>query len=85
MDGAVHPQRIRQLVYDTLVELGADRKTTTNESLLIRNGTYCGHRYRHDDYQAVWFIEEDQIKFYSPPGRLVKLIRPSEVLSQRAA
>jgi hypothetical protein len=34
----------------------------TSESILIRQEHYCGRRFRTDTHQAVWFIEEDQIK-----------------------
>ncbi len=80
-----NPQRIRGLISDTLVSLGAPGSAVVQESLLIRAGTYCGHRFRKGDYQAVWFVEEDQVKFFGPGKHLVKSMRPSQVAAARAA
>jgi hypothetical protein len=47
------------------------------ESILVRGGFYCGRRFRFQDYQAVWFAEEDQVKIYDPQGRLVESMKAS--------
>ncbi len=43
-----------------------------NESILIRDGFYCGRKFRFADYSAVWFAEEDQLKLYDPQGSLLE-------------
>ena len=80
-----HADKIRSLIRDTLVDLGAVTDAIEEESLLIRSGAYCGHRIEKDDFRAVWFIEEDEIKFYSPQGQLLRVLHPAEVLSRKAA
>lgn len=40
------------------------------ESILIRDGFYCGRRFRFDQYSAIWFIEENQLKIYDQQGAL---------------
>ncbi|MEQ1824547.1 MAG: hypothetical protein ABL921_01320 [Pirellula sp.] len=40
------------------------------ESTLIRNGMYCGRRFRLMGYNLIWFQEEGQIKLFSPDGGL---------------
>ncbi|WP_040770071.1 hypothetical protein [Novipirellula maiorica] len=41
-----------------------------SESLLIRDGFFCGRCFRTEAYRAVWFIEEDELKIYSNSGSL---------------
>ena len=52
-----------------------------DESLLIRSGTYCGHRFEKDGFRAVWFIEEEQIKLYGKDGQLLRVLRRIAQLS----
>ena len=40
------------------------------ETVLIRDGHYCGRRFEMDGNSAVWFIEENQIKCFSKDGSL---------------
>lgn len=64
-------QRIRKLVAEHFNRCGADSTARLEETLLIRDGFYCGRRYRLDGWQAVWFVEENQIKVYDQEGVLV--------------
>jgi len=45
--------------------------------LLVRNGQFCGRSFRRNEWNAVWFIEENEIKFHDPAGAVVRVIRPS--------
>ena len=38
------------------------------ETILIREGHYCGRRFDFGPWQAVWFVEEGEIKVYDPEG-----------------
>ena len=82
---AAGPHRIREFIRSTLVSLGARPDVKSDESLLMRNGNYCGHRISIGDFRAVWFVEEDQVKFYGPGGELLQAIKPSHVLVRQAA
>ena len=72
---------IRQLVHDTIVERGTG-DTTLVETLLMRNGHYCGRRFQCGEQAAVWFIEENEIKFYGENGVLAQVVHP--VTSEKA-
>lgn len=63
---------IRREVATTFEDLGAARGDCVIETLLIRDGYYCGRRFYCDGYQAVWFVEENQIKYFDAQGQLVK-------------
>ena len=56
-----------------------------SESLVIRHESYCGRRFRADGFQAVWFIEEDQIKIYDRAGNVVRVTSATAALQPSAA
>ncbi len=52
-------------------EAGSDSSLTAiHETILIRNGAYCGRRFGLMGFSLVWFHEEGQIKLYAPNGTL---------------
>lgn len=65
-----------EIVRSTLTTWYENRHQTSfdhfNESILIRDGFYCGRKFRFADYSAVWFAEEDQLKLYDPQGALLE-------------
>ena len=67
----ISPREIRCVIQQHFTELANDDREITSETLLVRGGEYCGHRYRTDDMAAIWFLEEHQIKFYSAAGRVL--------------
>ena len=71
-----HVERVRQLVLDTLQQLGADLTQRPRETILVRAGYYCGRRFDCDGFQATWFFEEQQVKFHGRDGSLVKVCHP---------
>lgn len=70
---------LRIYIAESLLRFGANPSMQTSETLLIRDGSYCGQRFRRGDYQAVWFVDEDQVKFYGPNGEVLDVVHPSEV------
>lgn len=74
--------RIREIVRVKLSEMVTDPTTPLRETLLIRDGNYCGHRFTLEAANAVWFVEEDEIKFYAADGGLAQIIKPSELVAQ---
>ena len=50
------------------------RRTFLAESILIRDGHYCGRRFESGGMSAVWFIEENQIKFFGKEGALHSVV-----------
>lgn len=71
-------ERVRLLFQREISELtGHDGSPI--ETLLLRDGLYCGRRFELGEHQAVWFIEEDQVKFYGPRGELLRSLRASQI------
>ncbi|WP_146530032.1 hypothetical protein [Novipirellula artificiosorum] len=50
-----------------------------SESMLIREGFFCGRSFELTDHRAIWFIEEDQLKIYSDAGNLECVFTGSEI------
>ncbi len=44
-----------------------------NETILIRDGHYCGRRFQAEHGHAVWFLEENLIKVYLSDGQVIVL------------
>lgn len=50
-----------------------------SESILIRQEHYCGRRFRTETHQAIWFIEEDQIKVFTADNQWCVSLRGEEI------
>ncbi len=89
MDSACLIEQIRTLIRHTFVELGGASDTALRESVLIRDGYFCGRRFEADGLQAVWFAEEGEIKFYDRVGARVQVVTlatpPQHILPRNAA
>jgi len=68
---------VRHIVENTLQKLGARADSEPLESIRMHNGYYCGRRFDCDGIQAVWFIEENEIKFYGKDGSVKHVCRPA--------
>lgn len=87
MDHLDYLEKLRRYVQATFEELGAE-VTTLNETLLLRGGHYCGRRFRAGAHSAIWFSDENEVKFYTPEGGVARVLRPSvlaDLESKRAA
>lgn len=69
-------QQIRNQIRDRFERLGADSTHPIIETILIRNGYYCGRRFEQDRLTAVWFILENQIKCFDRTGALLEVSAP---------
>jgi hypothetical protein len=67
-------EQVRQLVRETLSSLKLSTAEGLEETILIRNGFYCGRRFAADRGHAIWFCEENQLKFYGASGAVVHVI-----------
>jgi hypothetical protein len=82
---------IRQTIRGAFAELGASEGLRMSEHILIRNDLYCGRRFRCGTFEAVWFIEENQIKIHGSDGTVVRVLpgsgfsRPANEPKLRAA
>lgn len=62
--------RVRKYIDVWRTENGADAGEM-RESILIRNGAYCGRKFNFGDYYAIWFVEEDELKISQADGQVV--------------
>jgi hypothetical protein len=79
---------VRQLVVETFARLGLSCSAELCETILIRDGMYCGRRFDVEDGHAIWFIEEEQLKFFNASGGVVLVIEPivaAPIAARRAA
>jgi len=51
-----------------------DVARAVHESILIRQGAYCGRRFDTAGGYAIWFVEEGQIKVFEVGGRMVGVL-----------
>ena len=70
-------EAVRRRVAATFNHLGVAQDAELRESILIRDGSYCGRRFEADDAHAVWFLEEDQLKFYRADGGALCVLTPA--------
>lgn len=75
---------IRRSVGDTFAEFGDGDVSPIYETILIRDDFYCGRRFATKDMEAVWFIEENQVKFYSEDGTVVRVEDASQIVAKHA-
>src|SRR5438270_12392397 len=79
-------ESIRSLVAATFARLRIAQGDELRESLLMRSGAYCGRRFEAVGGSAVWFAEENQIKFFAADGSVVQTIAATpHVPAQRLA
>ena len=70
--------RVRAIVQEAFTRLGEPDDQIPSEAMLIRDGFFCGRRFVGEELEAVWFIEENEIKFYNGEGAVVQVIRPGQ-------
>ena len=76
MQSTLLVERVRHLVRKTFSQLGSDTADDPVESLLIRDGHFCGRSFETETMWAVWFIEENEVKFYDGHGVILKAMTP---------
>ena len=67
-------EHVRQLIRDYYSKLGEAYAESPHETILIRQGYYCGRRFIVHDQEAVWFMEEKQLKFYDSNGGVLQTV-----------
>lgn len=91
MDHSQQLELVRNLVRERFAHFGLPPEQATCETILIREGFYCGRRFHCDSWRAIWFVEEHVVKFYTSEGDfresvdLNELSERSDDASERAA
>jgi hypothetical protein len=65
---------VRRIVTDTFGAIGLSDGPEPQETILIRDGAYCGRRFDASRGHAVWFVEEEQIKFFRADGSMACVV-----------
>jgi hypothetical protein len=80
-------QSVREMAARLLAELRLSDGSELRESLLLREGLYCGRRFEAEHGDAIWFIEEDELKIIGADGRVRRVIHAVSqlVMPKRAA
>jgi hypothetical protein len=74
MNHAEATESVRLLIADIFQQLRLSDDDAPRQSLLIRDGYYCGRRFEADRGHALWFFEEDQAKVFGADGRVLRVI-----------
>lgn len=74
-------EKVRAAISDRLSALGAHDVTSIRETILIRQGLFCGRKFECDGFQVVWFVEENHIKIFGSEGRLIEAMSAERLLS----
>jgi hypothetical protein len=64
MEHAQLVERVRHIVKDVFAERGVTALAELCETILVREGFYCGRCFSCRNLRAVWFLEENVIKFF---------------------
>lgn len=82
MHTATPVEKIRMAIAEQLCSFGVQEISTMQEAILIRGGLFCGRKFQCEGYEVVWFLEEDEIKFFSPCGDMLRSASAIACLSE---
>ena len=63
--------QVRETVRATFTAQGLSSLEDFCETILIRDGFYCGRSFTCGGLRAVWFVEENVLKFFSQSSGLL--------------
>lgn len=75
MGHATVVEQVRDLVRQQFLTLSIPTEAGIEETILIRDGFYCGRRFTVAQAHAIWFCEEDQLKLYGADGAVIVVLR----------
>ncbi len=72
---------LRQLVSQAFRELGASdaELSAMRDTILIREGNYCGRSFRVGRWFAMWMSVGNVITFYDEDGTILRMLHPTEI------
>lgn len=77
-------EAVRHQVRGMMRRFGAGDDSQLRESILIKDGFFCGRRFQIDGLTAVWFVEESELKFYDREGNLLDVAEPDRLQREAA-
>lgn len=85
-DHANLTEAVRSAVRERLAARLNSSEVTYSETVLLREGNYCGRCFRWGGWAAIWTLESTEIRFYDSQQRLIDSVpTPSEVEEHDAA
>ncbi len=76
--------KIRNAIATELQAMGAVDVSELRETILIRDGLFCGRKFQCQGFSVVWFMEENEIKFFGPTGQLLMATTPDQCVAREA-
>jgi hypothetical protein len=76
---------VRRQITQVFVDLGDIEPVELRETIMIRDGSYCGRRFEGRAASAVWFAEENQIKVFRADGTIARVVEARKAGLERAA
>ena len=73
-------ERIRNGIRTVMAQWSRHAGEIEQETILIQNGHYCGRRFRSSELEAVWFLEEEQLKLYHRDGSLLEVYSINQIM-----
>ena len=73
-------EAVRELVRSAFALQGAAPDAAFSEHVMVRENLYCGRSFHSQGLNAIWFIEEDQIKIYGRDGTVVDVFCASQAV-----
>ncbi len=81
----VQLDQVRNLICSVFAEYSVDTSEVLREGILIRDGFYCGRRFEADGMQAIWFVEENQVKIFDREGGVVQVCDLTPIAENQVA
>ena len=74
-------ERVREIVKTAFTERGVSSFEDLCETILVRDGFYCGRCFTLGDLRAVWFLEENVIKFFCRDAGMFRTCSPEPTVA----
>jgi hypothetical protein len=68
MESTGNLDAIRNVVQSRFAAFGVSSENEFSETILVRDSHYCGRRFGCGGWRAVWFVEEQVVKFFDADG-----------------
>ena len=85
MRDASQTERVRRFISQALTQLGETDADEIRETILIRDGYYCGRRFEAQAGAAIWFVEENQVKVFRADGTVALVLEADALHEERRA
>jgi hypothetical protein len=70
----MQPTALEQLVATTLTDLRGEIPEAVARSVLLREGSFVGYRFRCAGFEAVWLAESKTVGFFDSEQKLLKTV-----------